>query len=127
MKDGLLEEWDTLAFQNYVLQLYVGTTEMMFKVHLVVGEEGSHGKKENLFQMKDGGFTTHITEADALLAGRIRWDGCSNWGPMHLCGYQDAEGIGDVIKEIYRIAAQRIPLFDCALAKISPLSEEEIS
>ena len=51
--------------------------------------------------------TNDIKEAETLIKGHVKWDGCSHYyfggkdGYIHLCGKSNIDDISDVIKKIY--------------------------
>jgi hypothetical protein len=59
--------------------------------------------------------TMNIAEAEVVLSGSVKWDGCSNWvlteGPVqtHFCCKKDATDIGVLLGRLYDLAAKELP------------------
>lgn len=58
-------------------------------------------------------------EAQRVISGSIKWDGCSNitlfedeQGFVHFCGKDGAAMYGKLLEEIYNIATAQIPRWD---------------
>lgn len=62
------------------------------------------------------GHTASLDEAEVVVTGYIRWDGCSNFyfgeegGLMlHFCGVKQAIQVGTLLERLYEMAAELIP------------------
>lgn len=65
--------------------------------------------------------TKEFDEAEVLLDGFVKWDGCSNWRfspndrdnyAFHFCTVKQAEDIGRLLRRLYEIAAEMMPQCD---------------
>jgi hypothetical protein len=56
--------------------------------------------------------TTNIEEADHIVQGHIKWDGCCNmeWQKaMHICGPEEIQDLVKVFHRLYELAKEHIP------------------
>lgn len=70
------------------------------------------------------GWTKSIDEAEALIRGWIKWDGCCDLDigegdsyQLHFCGHKNARIVGRAIDAIYDLAAKHIPHWGAELAE----------
>ena len=76
-------------------------------------ETPSGGVKTHIYDNETGGSTiTNPDEANPLVWGNVRWDGCCNLGfqdgLVHFCGLGDASTVGEVIESVYALAKKHL-------------------
>ncbi len=63
--------------------------------------------------------TEKLAEAEVLISGSVKWDGCSNWTlgvedcMTHFCGRSELVGLGELLARLWDLAAEKVPHSHC--------------
>lgn len=134
MKPGDIVHWRDIEVTLRVVKLDNSWFE--WQVFEIVGEDWASDEDTSksgrlMYHLKgyksSSDDTADINEAEPLLSGVVKWDGCAHLdfapdrgGYVHVCGARDADRIGKVIRRLYDVAAEHMPGFDREVADYEP-------
>ena len=107
-----------------------------FKAYEIIGHEQGDNNKFDvpMYEMKGAKSsdetTKNIEEAQTLISGVVKWDGCSHYtfgdkdGYIHLCGNQSIKNIIQAIKKIYNRSGELMERKDIDEFPILSLNQE---
>jgi hypothetical protein len=129
------EHWDDLDVTLVVHEL--GQYYVKWSLHSIVARSEDASGAFTVREYERKGATNSMdcvqdtSEAQTLIAGSIKWDGCSHFdfapydgGYIHICGADDAARLTKAIARLFEYAAAHVTGFDRQVAGM-PLTDSD--